>query len=404
MGERAPASRPGVEAPDDRVRPAGVRDTVGAIDLGRVSHRAGVKWARHGPDVLAAWVADMDFDPPPVVVEALRRLLDDGDLGYLTATDRLAPTFAAWQERHHGWCPDPGRVRTFTSALHALEMAMWLTTDPGDGVVVLTPVYHPFLHAIADSGRRRVDVPLDPDGWRIDPERLEAAVDDRTRLVLFCQPENPTGRVFDADEVAAVADVADRHDLLVVSDEIWGDLAWDRPHRPLATVDERFGGRLVTIGSASKTFNLAGLRCAVAHVDHPPLEAAFAAMSHHLRGAPSTLGVVGTLTAWERGDPWLGAVRAELVARRDQLVRRVAADLPGVRVDVPEATYLAWLDFRETGLGDDPAARLLEDGRVALSGGLQFGDQGAGFARLNFATSAEILDAVVDRVAAVVGG
>jgi cystathionine beta-lyase len=348
---------------------------------------------------MAAWVADMDYDPPPVVVDALRTMLDDGDLGYLAATDRLAPVFASWQERHHGWSPDPGRVRTFTSALHALEMALWLVTDPGDGVVVLTPVYHPFLHAIADSGRRRVDVPLDPQGWRIDPERLEAAIDDRTRLVLFCQPENPTGRVFDDDEIAAVAEVAERHDLLVVSDEIWADLAWARAHRPLAVVDERFTGRLVTVGSASKAFNLAGLRCAVAHVDHQPLNDVFASMPHHLRGAPSTLSVVGTLTAWEHGEPWLEAVRDELLARRDQLARRVAADLPGVRMDIPEATYLAWLDLRDTGLGDDPAAHLLAEGGVALSSGPQFGEQGAGFARLNFATTAELLDEIVDRIA-----
>jgi cystathionine beta-lyase len=387
-----------VAAETDRVEV----DRPGAVDPGRVRHRAGVKWSKHGPDVSAAWVADMDYDPPAVVVDALRTMLDDGDLGYRVVTNRLAPAFAAWQERRHAWCPDPGRVRTFTSVLHALETVLWFTTEPGDGVVVLTPVYHPFLHAIADSGRRRVDVPLDPAGWRIDPERLDAAIDERTRLVLFCQPQNPTGRVFDDEEITALAEVVDRHDLLVVSDEIWADLAWDRPHRPLAVVDGRFAGRLVTTGSASKSFNLAGLRCSVAHVDHQPLNDVFASMPHHLRGSPSTLSAVGTLAAWEHGEPWLESVRTELLARRDQLVTRVAADLPGVRMDPPEATYLAWLDLRETRLGGDPADRLLAEGRVALSGGLQFGDQGAGFARLNFATTEGILDEIVDRIADVV--
>ena len=236
-------------------------------------------------------------------------------------------------------------MRTFTSALHALETVMWSTTEPGDGVVVFTPIYYPFLTAIAESGRRRVDVPLDrtaggstPSGWRRRSTR-------RPRLILFCQPHNPSGRVFDDDEVAAVAEVAERHDLLVISDEIWCDLTYERTHRPLAIVDERLAGRLVTIGSASKSFNLAGLRCAVAHIDHAPLDDILAAMPTHLLGVPSTLGVAGTIAAWRGGGGWLDWVRDELAARRTQLATRLAAELPEVGFDVPEATYLAWLDF-----------------------------------------------------------
>ncbi len=271
---------------------------------------------------------------------------------------------------------------------------------PGDGVVVFTPIYYPFLDAIADSGRRRVDVPLDPDGWRIDPDRLAAAIDDTTRVILFCTPHNPTGRVFDDDEVAAVAEVAERHDLLVITDEIWGDLVHaGAVHRPLAISDERFRGRLVTLGSASKTFNLAGLRTAVAHIDHAPLLDALRAMPGHLQGSPSSLGVVGTITAWTECDDWLAAVRRTIAARLDQLARRLASDVPSVRFDVPQATYLGWLDFRRTGLGDDPAETLLEQFGVALSSGPKFGPNGAGFARINVATSERILDEVIDRIA-----
>ena len=374
------------------------------VDLDRVRSRAGIKWARYPGDTLAAWVADMDFDPPDVVTEALGRMLDHGDLGYLVTGDGVQQAYAAWQERHHGWCPDVERVRMFNSALHALETVMWYSTEPGDGIVVLTPVYHPFLHAIRDAGRRRVDVPLDPDGWRIDPQRLEAAIDDRTRMILFCQPQNPTGRVFDSDEIAAVAEVAERHDLLVISDEIWGDLTFDRPHVPLAVADERYAGRLVTIGSASKPFNLAGLRCGVAHIDHPPTNDVLATMPSHLLGASSTFGAVGTIAAWEQGEPWLRAVRAEIAARRAQLAARLAADLPMVGFRSPEATYLGWLDLRATGLGDAPAKRLVDDAGLALSEGAQFGDQGSGWARINFATSAEILDDVIDRLAEAIAG
>ena len=370
------------------------------VDEERCRSRVGIKWSKHGPEAVAAWVADMDFDPPAPVLDALRGHLDRGDLGYGPFAADLVEPYADWQERMHRWRPDVGGVRAFTSALHALETALWNTTQRGDGVVVFTPIYYPFLDAIADSGRRRVDVPLDPEDWRISPDRLAAAVDDTTRVILFCNPHNPTGRVFDDAEVAAVAEVAERHDLLVITDEIWGELVHPGSvHQPLAIRDERFRGRLVTLGSASKTFNLAGLRTAVAHIDHAPLLDALAAMPGHLAGSPSSLGIVGTVAAWTECDEWLAAARRTITARRDQLARRLAADVPSVRFDPPEATYLGWLDFGGTGLGDDPAVPLLERFGVALSSGPKFGPDSAGFARINFATSERILDEIVDRIA-----
>ncbi len=169
-------------------------------------------------------------------------------------------------------------------------------------------------------------------------------------------------------------------------------------HRPLAIADERFRGRLVTLGSASKTFNLAGLRTAVAHIDHAPLLEQLATMPGHLHGSPSTLGVVGSITAWTVCDDWLEAARRTIRARFEQLERRLAADAPAVRFETPQATYLGWLDFGATGLGDDPAAHLLERYGVALSSGPQFGANGAGFARINVATSEQILDRVIDAI------
>ncbi len=365
----------------------------------RVRSRVGVKWSRHGGNVLAGWVADMDFDPPRPLLDAIRGHIDRGDLGYGPSSRDLAPVYVEWQARQHGWTPDVGKVRAFTSALHALEVALWHLTEPGDGVVVCTPIYYPFLDAIADSGRRRVEVPLDPSGWRLDPERLEAAIDDTTRVILFCHPHNPTGRVFDEREIRAVADVAERHDLVVITDEIWGELTHGVAHRPLAICDDRFANRLVTLGSASKTFNTAGLRTAVAHVDHPPLERALDSMPSHMQGSPSTLGIAATIVSWTQCDDWLAAVQRTITARRDQLAARLAADLPQVGFDPPQATYLGWLDFSNVGFGDEPAKDLLAHAGVALSNGLQFGSGGAGCARLNFSTSAEILDDMLDRIA-----
>lgn len=371
-----------------------------SADLARLRALRGVKWTRHDPDVLPAWVADMDFAPPEVVRRAIGALVDAGDLGYNTVGEQLAPAYVDFQEQQHGWRPDVELVHPFTTVLHAIETVLWYATAPGDGVVVFTPIYFPFLAAIDGSGRRRVEVELARDGWRIDADRLDAAIDDTTRVVLFCQPHNPTGRVFDADELAAVAAAAERHDLLVVTDEIWGDLTYDGPHRPLATADERFSGRLITLGSASKSFNLAALRCAVAHLDHRPVRDLLAAMPAHLIGGSSALSIAATVAAWREGVPWLDETRRALRDRRDRLVQRVAADLPGVRLDAPEATYLAWLDFNRTALADTPADTLLAEARVALSEGSRFGTGGAGFARVNFATTAPILDEIIDRMAA----
>ncbi len=377
-------------------------DNLLTVSEERARGRVGIKWTKHSTDVIPSFVADMDFDPPQPVLDVIRGHVDRGDLGYGPFSAALAPAYADWQERQHGWRPDESQIRPFTSALHALEVALWHTTDPGDGIVVFTPIYYPFLDAIADSGRRRVDCPLDPDGWRIDAERLDAAIDATTKVILFCNPHNPTGRVFDAVEIAAVADVAERHDLLVITDEIWGELLHPGSvHRPLAISDERFADRLITLGSASKTFNLAGLRTAVAHIDHAPLLSALAAMAGHQQGSPSSLGITGTITAWTECDDWMRAVQRTLTARRDQLTRRLAADAPRIGYHAPQATYLAWLDFGGVvgaGLGEDPAEYLLEHAGVALSNGPKFGTGGVGVARLNFATSEQILDDTIDRI------
>ena len=176
-------------------------------------------------------------------------------------------------------------------------------------------------------------------------------------------------------------------------------------HRPLAVSDERFAGRLITLGSASKTFNLAGLRTAVAHVDYAPLAVALDAMASHQQGSPSTLGITGTLSAWTQCDGWLDGVLTTLTARRDQVARRLADDLPSMVFDPPEATYLAWLDCRRIlggALGDDPGEWILEHALVAPSSGPKFGIGGQGCARLNFATSAEIVDEIIDRIAVAV--
>lgn len=359
------------------------------------------KWTWFDPDVIPAWVADMDLAPAPVAVDAVRALLDRGDLGYnFAAAYKVPEVFAERQQRRFGWRPDVERVRLFCDVMQAVETVLWLHTSPGDGVVLFTPVYHPFFHAIEGCGCRLVDVPLEPGSWRLDPERLEAAIDTGTRVILTCDPHNPSGRCFTRDELAAVAAVAERHDLLVISDEIWSDLVFTgAQHIPFASLSEDVATRTVTVTAASKAFNLAGLRCAVAHVGHIQTAEKLAELPGHVLGAVSSPGAEATLAAWTLGDEWLGQTLSLLEGNRDRLAERLAAQLPGVGFALPESTYLAWLDFSEYGLGDDPAGALLERARVALSKGLDFGAEGAGYARLNFATHPSVLDEIVDRIA-----
>jgi cysteine-S-conjugate beta-lyase len=380
--------------------PADRRPLVGT-EIDRLRSLTCAKWTWHEADVIPAWVADMDLPPAPVAVEAVRALVDRGDFGYNMAAEcRLAEAFAEWQEANHGWRPDTERVRVFCDVMQAVEVAVWLQTQPGDGVVVFTPVYPPFLGTVSKSGRRIVECPLDPaEGWRLDPERLSAVVDRGTTAILLCNPHNPTGRAFSREELTAIAEVAERHDLLVISDEIWADLRHPgATHIPMALISEEVAARTLTINAASKSFNVAGLRCAVAHLGHAGLAQSIASVPSHVFGAVSSLGAEATLAAWTAGAPWLAETRVHLTAQRDHLATRLAEEVPAIGFASPEATYLAWLDFRELGLGDDPAKRLLESARVALSSGLDFGPRGAGFARLNFATTREILDVILDRV------
>jgi cystathionine beta-lyase len=371
----------------------------------RARARMSYKWRKYDPDVLPAHVADMDFDPATPILDVIRGFLDRGDLGYnFFQIPNMFQAYAKWQSHHHGLDLDVDRMRSFCSVLHAVELSIWARTDPGDGVILFTPSYHPFFDSITGGGRRCLEVPLDPEGWRIDPERLEAAIDDTTRVILFCQPNNPTGRIFDAEELAIVADAAERHDLMVISDEIWGDFVHDGSHRPLALADERFGGRLVTMGSASKSFNIAGLHCAVAHIDDPALKQRFDELPPRGLGMSTPMSFAAAITAWTECSEWLYGVADEITQRRNHLSRRLANEAPAVGFDAPEATYLAWLDFSNTPIADDPAGHLLETARLGIDPGLNFGSQSTAFGRLNFATTEQILDDAIDRIVSSVDG
>jgi len=370
-------------------------------DLQRLRSLTCIKWTYHPDDVLPAWVADMDLPPAPVVVDAVRAIVDRGDFGYnWHAARQLPEVFSAWEERRHGWRPDPEQVRVFCDVMQAVDVALMTRCNPGDGVILFTPVYPPFLRSATVDGRQLIDCQLDPDGWVLDPDALEAAAaQPHARAILLCNPHNPTGRAFTRDELTAIAEAAERHDLLIVSDEIWCDVVHPgAKHIPMASLGAVVEARTVTLSAASKSFNIAGLYCAVGHLGDSEVRDAIAALPGHILGAVGTPGAEATLAAWTCGEPWLAETTMHLTAMRDHAIERLSAELPMARFAIPEATYLLWIDLSAYGLGEAPGKTLLEDARVALNDGPEFGEHGAGFVRLNFATTQGILDAVIDRI------
>ncbi|WP_323101601.1 MalY/PatB family protein [Intrasporangium sp. YIM S08009] len=362
--------------------------------------RTSVKWRRYDPDVLPLWIAEMDAQPCPAVVEAVGAAVQRGDTGYAWTVD-YAEAFAEHAADTWGWRPDPGATVRVTDVLTGVTHLLGLLTDPGGPVVLTTPVYNAFFEVVEAAGRRVVEAPLGAD-LRLDLDSLAEAFATATAggtraVLLLSNPHNPTGTVHTADELAAVARLAEDHGVRVVSDEIHGALVYtSSTFTPYLTVPGT--GRGIVVSSASKAWNLAGLKAAVI-APGPDAVSDVRRLHPFVTFGASHLGVVAHVAAWRHGREWLAHLLAELDANRALLSRLVTERLPGARLVVPEATYLAWLDLRGLGLGDRPATRLVDTARVALSDGPTFGSVGAGHARVNFATSPDILAEAIDRIA-----
>jgi cystathionine beta-lyase len=376
------------------------------LDPAWLAGRPGHKWSRDGAGVLPAFIADMDFPPAPAISDAIGAYVAGGDLGYpdWPPPDPLADAFAQRMTTRYGWAPEPEHGRTVTDVLNGLELTLHLALAPGDAVALFTPAYPPFLRSLPRAGLRAVELPLHREaaGWRFDPDgvgRLLRAGD--VRALVHVNPHNPTGKVFDAAEQRDLAELAEEQDLLVVADEIWADLVLDPlPHLPFAAQSEALAGRTVTLSSPSKAFNLAGLRAAVAHIGPARIRERLDDGPSHLFGLVSVLSVAAARAAWTDpgADAWLAQARAVLVRNRDRVMAAVGAR-PDVDAVSPSATYLAWLDLRSLGR-DDPCCWLRDEVGIALAHGPDFGTGGPGHARLNFATSAAVLDQILDRLSA----
>lgn len=378
-------------------------DPLQALSLAQLRHRTSEKWRAYPPDVLPLWVAEMDVPLARPVVDALVAAVTEGDTGYATGAELVA-ALAGFARRRWGWRIPTGRARVVPDVMGGVVELLGRVTGPGDAVVVNPPVYPPFFAFVEHAGRRVVEAPLRAD-HRLDLDALAAAFGraaggGRSAAYLLCSPHNPTGTVHSHAELAAVAELAAAHGVRVVADEI---------HAPVVLPPAGFVPYLSVPGtgtgfsliSASKGWNLAGIKAAVA-IAGPQAADELAGLPEIVGHGVSHLGVLAHAAAFREGEAWLDALLAGLAANQRRLADRLAAELPGVAYHPAPATFLAWLDCRSLGLGEDPAAAFLERGRVALNPGPSFGPGGAGHARLNLATSTPVLDEAVRRMAAAV--
>ena len=373
------------------------------FDIATLRTRRTNKWHKFPPDVLPAWVADMDFGVAPSITDALARLTRDQEYGYAAREGVLAAAFVRCMERRFGWRTDPADTVAIGDLVQASFSSVMAFSEPGDAILLQLPSYPPFMRAIEDTGRRLIANPMCDDGtrWVLDLDAYETAPDPRLRMMIFCHPQNPTGRAFDRAELEGVADFVIRHDLVVVSDEIHADIVYPgKKHIPLASLHPEIAARTITITSATKSFNIPALRCAVMHFGTHALKDRFEQrIPARLLGSPGVTGVDATVAAWDDGQPWLDEILAQLQANRDWLVATLAAEMPAVTMRVPEATYLAWLDCRALELPCSAGQFFLDQAKVGLNSGETFGADYAGFARLNFATPPAILREIVARMA-----
>ena len=371
------------------------------LTLADLRRRTSAKWRKYDPDVLPLWVAEMDVLLAAPIREELERAVAEGDLGYAAGV-AYTEALADFAERRWGWDVSPGQMTTVTDVITGYVDVLSMLTEPGEHVIVNSPVYPPFYSYLRAAGREITEAPLGED-LRIDFASLEeafasATAGGRSAGYLLCNPHNPTGIVHTRAELERVAALADHYGVRVVVDEIHAPLTYEgHEFVPYLTVDG--GERGFALHAASKTWNLAGIPAAIVigGEDVQPELTAYARSTHH---GPTHFGVLAQTAAYREGEPWLDALMVGLDHNRRLLGTLIDEHLSGAVYRLPEATYLTWIDCRELGLDLDPSAHFVKHARVALNSGPLFGTGGEGHVRLNIATHPDIITEAVRRMGA----
>ena len=364
-----------------------------------------LKWQRYPDDVLPMWVADADFAISPAITEAMRARLDHPVYGYASADADLRRTIVTAMAETYGWAIEPEHLVFIPGVVTAFNMALKALLQPGDGVLVQTPAYPPILQAHANWGLTPIEhvIAPGPNGdYALDLDSFDAALEN-ARAFLLCNPHNPTGRVFTREELTHMAEACLARGLPIIADEIHCDLVFDgRRHIPVASLSPEIAARTVTLMSASKTFNIAGLKAAFAIITDKALRDRVSKTHLGLVGSVNVMGLEATRAAFGESKPWKDDLVAYLQANRDWLEEAVRTRLPGIAFRKPEGTYLAWMDCKGLGLNEEAYDFFLREAKVAFNPGPEFGAVGRDFVRLNFACPRATLEEGVARMEAAI--
>ena len=360
------------------------------MDFGEIIDRReteSIKWHYYDQDVLPMWVADMDFRAPECVVQALHERVDHGIFGYGGAPKGLREAIIQHLADFQGWPVSPSEINFVSGVVSGFTHAIYSLTEPGDCVLIQTPVYPPILKAPSATGRQCVENALiqSPDGkYEIDFDDFKTKAASGVKLFILCNPHNPVGRVFTLEELTQMAHICLENDVLICSDEIHSDLVFSGyPHIPIASLSPEVAQQTVTYFAPSKTYNLAGLSTSVYVTQNPDIKQRLASSFTMLLGHPNILGLHAARAAYQDGRAWLKDMLAYLEANRDDLVEFVEEEMPGIKMWKPEGTFLGWLDCRALDI-ESPHAFFLNEARVGFNDGLDFGQDGEGFLRINF--------------------
>lgn len=367
--------------------------------------RTSAKWRTYPEDVLPMFVAEMDYPLAPAITNALHEAVELGDTGYIAGrADEAGRAFSEFAAEKWGWAPDPRRMRTTTDVSVVIVEALRPLIAPGDGVIITPPVYPPFFDLIPEAGGSVVEVPLRDDGasFSLDIDGIDRALAAGAKGVLLCSPHNPLGLVHDRAALEQLAAVVARHDGFVIADEIHAPLTHHGvAFTPYLSVSDEARAHGIAAESGSKAFNLAGLKTALFVTESDRMNDVIRGLPDEVTYRTGQFGLIATREGFAHGREWLDATIASVEANLDHLEAELAAHLPDVRLRRPSASFLAWLDLRALGWGDDPATVALKEARVALASGPAFGSPGKGHARMNIACSPETITEAVRRLAAV---
>ncbi len=385
--------------------PGTLRQAIDSTTAATLRARGSFKWTAPGPDGLGAAVAEMDFGAAPPILDALARLSADARFGYLPVplADELAVACAEFEQRRYGWQVDPAWVHPVPDVIKVLEIAITHFSRPGSPVILPTPAYMPFLAVPGYLGREIIQVRMHDDAgfFTLDLDAIENAFRAGGQLLIFCNPYNPLGRVFTRAEMTALTEVVDRHGGRVFSDEIHAPLVYPgRQHVPYASTSETAAAHTVTAVSASKAWNLPGLKCGQVILTNLADQQRWAEMGMFASHGASNPGVVANIAAYRHGEAWLSEAVSYLDDSRRLLGDLLSRHLPQLRYRPPDGTYLAWLDCTGMDLPGSPGQLVVEGAHVTVVDGPAFGLGGAGAFRLNFATPQPILTEMVGRIVA----